>query len=306
MKTDNGGGGKQEASRVYRSGDASRPSGSRKFTQDQLADVYFQDYEKQKSLPPPTVIRVAQGSRSVPILWVLSLLALSLSVYALFGTKKLWIDVNIIDGGREVAALPQGVGLGAAVAKAAEPDEAAKALREPAETQSFSGATSGLPEAVTLNPMEFEFAGAAVLNSSKNSQQVVLANSTLSGLAYATYKFGRPLQADRYRLVFEARGLGGGERLEFVFKDTSRKSSLNWKVLDPFPEGLGTAWQLAEIALDDSESFNAKAVTEMRIEFGSQRTRNGSDAVVFLKSMQWLPREDGMQKSTTERGGPSI
>ena len=102
-----------------------------------------------------------------------------------------------------------------------------------------------------------------------------------------------PVNAAFHRLVFEARGESGGEQIELIFKDALNNSSLNAQRIIPFESGLSTHWQLAEIRLEDSAAFQAQQVTQMRIEFGTQRTDNPPDSSLFIKNIQWIPRDTG-------------
>ena len=263
------------------------PRNQRHMTHEQLADVYFPGNGKaHEQLPAPTIIRVADPQRSFFVPWLITLLALGLSAFALFSTKRIAIDIRIIDDAGSAAAQTSAQTTLTPPAaypiqpKVSVPPEAA--ILEPI-------ASAELPEAITLSPLDFRFTGAAVLNSSRERSQITLANSTLSGLAYAVVDFDPPFQADRYALSFEARGSIGGEQIELIFKDVNGNSSLNWKNLMVFPEGLTTNWQPATIKLQRSDFFNPQVIRQLRIEIGSQRTGNESDAVIFLRSLQWLP-----------------
>jgi hypothetical protein len=117
---------------------------------------------------------------------------------------------------------------------------------------------------------------------------LTLANSSLSSLAYAQMTFDPPISGLGRTLQFDVRGQQGGETLELIFKDIDNNSSLNWQKLIVEPEGLTTGWTTAEIRLEASNYFNADSLREMRIEIGTQRTKNPESAVVFIRNMRWI------------------
>lgn len=256
---------------------------SRQQIHEQLADVYFQGPRQQQqqlisdeanpSFHAPTVVRVVDRSRSYFFPWVVTLLALALSVFTLFSSKRIAIDVRITD-----AAAPQ----------TSAPAEPIYAVPAPA-------AVSRLAEAVSLAPSDFIFSGAALLRSSKERQQLVLTNSSVSGLAYAHAMFNPPFNALGTRLYFEARGMKGGEKFEIVLKDANGNTSLNWKPIIPFPDGLSSEWQPAVIDFEPTRFFDPSAIQQIRIEFGTQRTGNAADATLMIRNLQWAPSETDIE-----------
>ncbi len=262
----------------------SAPGGSsdrsmRQQIHEQLADVYFQSPKQQLTeeaaagFHAPTVVRVVDRSRSYFLPWLLTLVALVLSTFALFSTKRIAIDVRISD----VASAPQ-------TPSAAAP--ASKAVVRPA--------AQPIDEVVALAPSDFIFSGAALLRSSKEKHQLVLTNSSVSGLAYAHAVFNPPLPALGKRLYLEARGMRGGEQFEIVLKDANGNTSLNWKQLVPFTDGLSTEWQPAIIDFEPTQFFNPDTIQQLRIEFGSQRTGNAADATLMIRNLQWIPAESSV------------
>lgn len=259
---------------------ASQPGRTaRQQVHEQLADVYFQN-PKQLAEDPrgafhaPTVVRVVDRSRSYFMPWLITLLALALSIFTLFSTKRVAIDVKIIDDAAQIGADSTGI----------PPSHAAAHL-----------ASASLPEVVAMNPSDFIFSGAALLQSSKDKQQLVLTNSSVSGLAYAHAVFNPPLAALGKRLYLEARGLNGGEKFEIVLKDSNGNTSLNWKSLVPFEGGVSTEWRSAIIDFEPTHFFNPDAIQQLRIEFGSQRTANPANATILIRNIQWIPAENGAQ-----------
>ena len=258
---------------------APAPSGERTARHqihEQLADVYFQSprhlpEDPQGTFQAPTVVRVVDRSRSYFLPWVITLAALALSTFTLFSTKRIAIDVRIMD-----AAAPQ--------PQNAPPVTAQGSIAS-------SAAQRGIPEVVNLFPSDFIFSGAALLHSSRDKQQLVLTNSSVSGLAYAHAVFNPPFPALGHRLYLEARGLKGGEKFEIVFKDANGNTSLNWKAIVPFADGVTTAWQPAMVDFEPTRFFDPGTIQQLRIEFGSQRTGNAADATVLIRNLQWIPSE---------------
>lgn len=253
---------------------------TRQHIHEQLADVYFQGPRQQQQQPlisdeaspsfhSPTVVRVVDRSRSYFFPWLITLLALGLSIFTLFSSKRIAIDVRITD-----VAAPQ-------PSLTTAPIYAVSAEAAPA--------ASGLAEVVSLEPSDFIFSGAALLRSSKERQQLVLTNSSVSGLAYAHAMFNPPFNALGTRLYFEARGLKGGEKFEIVLKDANGNTSLNWKPIIPFPDGLSSEWKPVVIDFEPTRFFDPAAIQQIRIEFGTQRTGNAADATLMIRNLQWAP-----------------
>ncbi len=260
-------------------------------TQEQLADIYFSSKKPSqtlkpetikdplKELPAPTVIRIAEAKTTFIWPWIITTFALLICSIALFSTKKISIQVQVTDE-TEVSAQNQA---SAAVTPAVVED---LGIINPLESDLIN---SAIPEIQFISPLDFNFAGAAVLSSSKDRKQIVLANSSLSNLAYAVIHYSPPFNATKQRLYFEVRGALGGEQLELIFKDINGNTSLNWKTLVPMPQGLDSTWQSVSIDLASTEYFSAKQITQMRFEFGSQRTNNASNAVAMFRNFQWIP-----------------
>lgn len=268
---------------------ADRPQRISPQAQKQLADVYFKDLSKTAKLPEPTVVRVTDNRRSYlwPLLIVSVLFFLLLIVVVL--NKRITVHVQI----DEMQQAPVAASAPAPVkAAAVEPENAtlmsqdgSLAYNRPKVTNSVKDA----PEVLSISPLEFHFAGAAMLNSSRDRQQLILMNSSIAGVAYAEVLFNPPLDATPYELAFEVRGRIGNEKIEVIFKDANDNSSLNWKEIKLFNDGMGTEWSQVQLRVEDSEYFNAHALKQLRIEIGTQRTANTQDAVVFVRNIQWIP-----------------
>src|SRR3989338_11199397 len=71
---------------------------SYELTQEQLADVYFSGSEKIKKSDTPLVIKVIEKPRSssaVP--WLIPSLSFFLLALSLFTTKRVFVDIRIVD-----------------------------------------------------------------------------------------------------------------------------------------------------------------------------------------------------------------
>lgn len=270
-------------------------------TQEQLADIYFGAKtppkaidadplkEALKELPAPTVVRIAESKTTFIWPWIITTFALLICSVALFSTKKISIQVQVSDE--------------SVVGSANQTTEApisiiTEELRiiNPLDSDLIN---SAIPEIEFISPLDFNFAGGAVLNSSKDREQMVLANSSLSNLAYAVVHYSPPINTIKQRLYFEVRGAIGGEQLELIFKDINGNTSLNWKTLVPLPQGLDSSWQSVSVGLESTEYFSANQITQMRFEFGTQRTNNNTSAVAMFRNFQWIPVNEAYAQMPT-------
>src|SRR3989338_8821124 len=145
--------------------ESTRTASPQKLTQEDLAEIYFSGSQGSKKLPSPTVIRVIEKRRSFLVPWILSSLALVASIFALVSSKKIFVDIHIVDE--------------AAVPTFTRPY--APAYSKPAAAPSVASSTLNYHEALRLNPLQFRFSGGAVLNSTRDQDGISLANSSLSG-----------------------------------------------------------------------------------------------------------------------------
>jgi hypothetical protein len=231
-------------------------------TQKELAEVYFSNTSKTRPMPSPTVVRVVEKRRSYMIPWVITTLALFIMVFALFSTKRIAIDINLLDDGMTSPA--RGVGLG----------------------------DQPVPGTIEIPLTGFQFSKAAIGASNISDDVLKLGNGYSAGSvsAYAATDFQPPFGAADYVLSFEARGKDGDESLEVIFKDESFQSSLNAKPIYPFPMGLSRQWQRAEIKIVSSNRFNAKKIIQLRFAMGSGRVHNASQSEIFIRNLRWKPK----------------
>ena len=134
-------------------------------TQEQLADVYFAGGEKKKKSEYPMVIKVVEKRSAVSFLpWLITSVALLLTALALFTTKRIFVDIHIIDE------------------------------KSPYFRAERAGSASTPPSGSTAIPLEqVVFEGAARLNSSSNGKSLTLANSSVANFARANVLFKSPL-----------------------------------------------------------------------------------------------------------------
>ena len=248
----------------HRSADAPESAKSEhQMTQEQLADIYFSSSEKARRSDQPLVIKVIERPRGSGIApWLITSIAFLITALSLFTTKRVFIDVKVIDDKSLVASDWQDASGG-------------KGL--PAE----NGAVSGLPL------QDFLFEGAAKINSAKSDLQLTLVNSSVAPFARATLSAAVPLDLSASKIIFYAKGVRGGENLAFALKDRGNNLAFAKGKFFPFPEKLGHDWQRAEIRLSETPGgFDPKNVTTLRFEFGSRDIENKPGDTILIKDLQ--------------------
>ena len=238
-------------------------------TQAQLADIYFSD----KTLKPATAALLPsppERPKASIIPWIITIVAFLVAAFALFSTKKIFIDIQVVDQKATYAGL--------------RPD-----LMKPQSPQEV-GAEKELPlvdESQYLSMNNFIFEGAAKLKSSKEKSMLTLVNSSVAPFARATLYFDPPLDMKHSKLVFYAKGSVGGENVALAIKDDNNLQAFNKGKTYPFPEALMSRWQKAEISLDGAAAvFNKANVMSLRFEFGSKDTENKPGDTLFIKDLQ--------------------
>ncbi|MBI3316247.1 MAG: hypothetical protein HYZ87_04665, partial [Candidatus Omnitrophica bacterium] len=136
----------------------------------------------------------------------------------------------------------------------------------------------------------FIFEGAAKLKSSKDNTILTLVNSSIASFARASVTFDPPKNLSESKLVFYAKGGKGGERLAFALKDRNNVMAFDKGKAYPFPDGLTTRWQKAEVALTEtSKQFEDRKVSALRFDFGTKDTENKPGDTIFIKDLQIVP-----------------
>ncbi len=249
-------------------------------TQEQLADIYFSGSEKIKKSDTPLVIKVIEKQRaSSAVPWLLASVSFFLLALSLFTTKRVFVDIQIVDDkhpyfNRQENEPP---------IPAADKEAASSESSEPATTQTFV-----LGDKISMQGFLFE--GAAKLGSAKDKTSLTLVNSSVAVFARANLHFGAPANLTGSKIVFYAKGTRGGENIALAVKDRGNVQAFTKNKAFPFPNALTTDWQRAEIPLTDAvEAFDPRNVVSLRFEFGSKDTANKAGDTIFVKDLQILP-----------------
>ena len=248
-------------------------SHGRELTQESLADICFSAVGKPKTAEPPVIIKVTEKNRAASAIpWVITSVAFLITAVALFSTKRLLIDVRVIDDKTLVRSYD---------------DEALPLSSPPASSVEESVATD-TTQNIPLDQLVFE--GAAILQSSKDSRRLTLVNSSVSPFARAVYHPQRPLDLSKSKMVFEVRGGKGGEKLAIAIKDRGNLQAFKKGFFIPTPEGLSTEWQTSEVSLVDlNENFDLKNIVSLRFEFGTKDTSNRSGDTIYVRNLRIVP-----------------
>lgn len=242
-------------------------------TQQQLADIYFSGSEKLKKSDEPLIIKVIEKPRASSVTpWIISSIALLLMAFSLFSTKRVFIDIKVIDETHPHLASPQ---------------------RESDAAQTFEPAPGNRGEIKygdKLPMQDFVFEGAAKLQSSKDKTMLTLVNSSVAPFARANLYFRSPLNLNGSKIVFYAKGGRGGENVAFSIKDRDNLSAFSKGRTYPFPGSLTTDWQKAEIPIYNIEGpFDEQHVASLRFDIGSKDTENKPGDTIFIKDLQVIP-----------------
>ena len=243
-------------------GEYSAKKTSYEMTQEQLADIYFSGSEKVKKSEYPMVIKVVEKPRAGTLLpWTIASIAFLITALSLFTTKRIFVDIKVIDEKSPYFAL----------------------MQNPSQPSADKGGLSG-----SRIPFEnFSFEGASKLKSSKTAAGLTLVNSSVATFARANFNFSAPINLSNLKIVFYAKGGKGGENLAFGAKDEDNVLAFDKGALYPFPNGLTTDWQRAEIAFENTaQGFDKMSASSIRFEFGSKDTKNKTGDTVFIKDLQ--------------------
>ncbi len=242
-------------------------------TQEQLADIYFSGGDKVKKTDYPLVIKVVEKPRAGSLVpWIISSLALLLMAFSLFSTKRIFVDIKVIDEKNPyLAGFPS----------------ALPAPVEPVATVTHKGISE---KSEKMNAESFIFEGAAKLKSSKDKSTLTLVNSSVAPFAQANLYLNTPINLSDSKIVFYAKGQKGGENLAVAIKDRDNVTAFEKGRLFPFPDTLSTEWQMAEIFIDGSvKNFDERKVASIRFEFGTKEVRNKPGDTIFIKDVRVVP-----------------
>ncbi len=241
-------------------------------TQEQLADIYFATTNRPRSSEPPVIIRLIERPRlATYIPWILACLAFAATLFSLFSTKRVLVDIKVLD---ENSAF-----LHALDRRSLDEARAPDLNNQPTVANSFSVA-------------DFVFEGAAYLNSSRDKNgMLTLINSSVAPFARASLRLDPPLDLSHAKIIFYAKGGRGGETVAFALKDEGNIQGFYKGKLLPFPDRLTTGWQKAEIVIahETAKDFDSRHVTSLRFEFGSKDTGNKPGDLILIKDLQWVP-----------------
>lgn len=242
-------------------------------TQDRLADIYFKARAQAPqafSSERPVIIKVVESPRFLTVLpWVIASVAFLVTAFSLFSTKRIFIDINVVDDknpfietsreGRSDYPLP------------------------PFESEPRGGPDG--PERLPLKPFRFEGAGSQQSSAEKAGLRLV--NTSIASFARATLHLPEPLDLSGRRLIFEARGINGGERLGVAFKDNGNLSAFAKGRIFPYPDGLTTQWQKAEVILADTVAgFRADRVSAIRFDYGQKDAGNRPGDIILVRDLR--------------------
>ncbi len=257
--------------------DISSEKSTYEMTQEQLASIYFPSANKEKGakpeLPAPIIIRVVEKQKlSSLIPWVIASVAFLITALSLFSTKRVFIDVKMIDEKNpylatfEEARFTQNLPAPRAVERELSGDET---VMEKISHESFI------------------FEGAAKLKSSKDKQTLTLVNSSVAPFARASFYFDVPADLTNAKIVFYVKGAVGGERLAVAVKDEENILAFRKGKIFPIKDPLTVQWQRAEISFNDAApNFDKHKVKSLRLDFGSKDTENKSGDTIFVKELQ--------------------
>lgn len=253
--------------------EVSREKSGRELTQEQLAEIYFSATGKNRLAEPPVIIKVVEKPRFAALIpWIITSLAFLVTAFSLFSTKRIFVDVKVIDD--KTMALNQ------------YPPDLNTFARQIPSAMSLSN-FSAKPNKIALD--DFTFEGAAYLKSSKENNLLTLVNSSVAPFARAVKHFDYPLNLSKAKITFYVRGNKGGENIAVALKDQNNVQAFYKGKFYPFPNGLTADWQKAEITpADMTREFDLSAVTSIRFEFGSKDTANKPGDSVLIRDLQWV------------------
>ena len=216
---------------------------------------------------------ISVGKIASVIPWFITSLAFLITAFSLFSTKRVFVDIHVIDeknpgfaGGQfwPQAAMPSGI-----------------------EPKTQEREYYGESEKVFLDDVTFD--GAAKLNSTFDRSSMTLINSSVSPFARSTVRFDSPKNLKNGKIVFFAKGSRGGENLGVALKDKGNVLAFEKGKVFPFPQKLTNDWQKAEVPVKNTlQAFDPSQVFSLRFEFGSN-TDNKPGDTIFVRDIQIIP-----------------
>lgn len=255
---------------------------SYELTQEQLADIYFSSGERSKKhLDAPLVIRVVEKPALASVVpWIITSVAFLITAMSLFSTKRVFIDVKIIDEKspymrqfRDEEAALSGVDYGGGTQQAER-------------TRDFSReSTPGTP--ISSDGALFEGGAASRSESSRDGLKLVAGSG--APFSRGQIQLDSPIDITGSKLVFYARGAKGGERLGVALKDRENVNAFPKGTHEPFPTGLTSEWQRVEIPVSATvKEFDERHVSALRFEFGTTMQNHAGDTV-WIRDLEVVP-----------------
>ncbi len=232
-------------------------------TQEQLADIYFSNTQKTQKSEMPMVIKVIEKSKPSASIgpWIISLIAIIITAFSLFSSKRVFVDIKVIDD---------------------------RAMYAPSSYDSSIYGRGDVSRSAprNLSPADFWFEGAALLKSSKSKDLLTLSNSSVASFAKAATSFEPPLNLTTSKLCFMVKGVKGQENIAVAMKDRENRTAFPKGKFYPYPTGLTNDWQRVEISSQDFLSeFDSKNITGLRFEFGTKEIGNKPGDSILIKDL---------------------
>ena len=257
--------------------DPSKKKTGYELTQEELASIYFAAGEKPRNPGDvPVVIKVIEKPGLAPVIpWIITSVAFLITAFSLFSTKRVFVDIKVIDEKNPYFSGSQFTPPWAARGEGQDPSKSE-------EKESF-----GEAQKIPLDNVVFD--GASRLNSTFDRSSMTLVNSSISPFARATVYFETPTNLKNGKIIFYAKGRKGGENIGVALKDKGNVLAFDKGKVMPFPKRLTNEWQRAEVAVKDTlQAFDPTSVTSVRFEFGSN-TQNKPGDTLFVKDIQIVP-----------------
>ncbi|MCG3176049.1 MAG: hypothetical protein MOGMAGMI_00987 [Candidatus Omnitrophica bacterium] len=240
-------------------------------TRDKLADIYFSARNRSPQTfqsDQPVIIKVVEPPRFLSVLpWMIASLAFLITAFSLFSTKRIFIDINIVDDKNPFIETDR--------------SERGRDYPSPPPTAVEPSGASHLPL------KQFVFEGAGAQQSSAEKAGLRLVNTSRASFSRATLPMSEPLDLTGRKLMFEARGVNGGEHLGVALKDTGNVTAFVRGRVFPYPDGLSTEWRRAEVTLTDlSPGFRPNSVQAIRFDYGQKDAGNRPGDIILVRDLR--------------------
>lgn len=242
-------------------------------TRDKLADIYFNARSRAPqafSSDQPVIIKVVESPRFLSVLpWIIASIAFLMTAFSLFSTKRIFIDINIVDDKNPFI-------------------ETGRADRRDYPSPPSSLTSDAQADGQVHLPLkQFRFEGAGSQQSSAEKAGLRLVNTSIASFSRATLQLVEPIDLSGRKLVFEARGVNGGESLGVAFKDSGNVSAFAKGRIFPYSDGLSTEWRKAEIVLVDTvPGFRSDRISAIRFDYGQRDAGNRPGDIILVRDLR--------------------